>query len=64
MRNVVTKLVVFFSTICVSKLDAAGLPRQCFIVTEMHGSDIDREDRTMELLSDLPILTAMYKTGM
>ena len=39
---------------------SAQLPEECFYVTEMHGFSDDPEAL---LLSDLPMLVAMYKPG-
>ena len=52
--------------------EGAGLPRHCFIVTEMHGVETKAAEggadqmmyRDLDLLSDLPVLMAMYETGM
>ena len=40
----------------------ANLPRHCFIATELHGPNMPLG--TNELVSDLPMLMAMYEPGM
>ena len=67
-NNFISELLVT-ALISLQIVEAAGLPRHCFIVTPMHG--VGTEERWSEqlndetdLLSDLPKLMAMYEPGM
>ena len=69
MRSFIYNLLTTASFVSLQVAEAAGLPRHCFMVTEMHG--VGTEERyaddlkeETDLLSDLPTLMAMYEPGM
>ena len=58
MRNNLFSVALLAATL--PSLSLAQLPRECFYVTDLHGT---QSDDSM-LLSNLPMLMAMYEPGM